>query len=144
MCSSPGRSSNWSDGEGTVHAVQGEIPALRAALVADARVTDVALTPVARPGRSVGLYAFVEGDLSAKEARALVPPGRLAFVQVVPALPRAEGQIRSDILELVAANRLDELEIILARDAALRAIVAPIRDARLNFSDRVLRGREMG
>ena len=135
---------DWSDGEGQVHGVQSKIPALRDVLIADPRVRDVALCVIARPGRSVGLYAFVEGDLRPDDAQALVPPGRLAFVQIVPELPRDAGQVRTDILDLVAANRLDELEIILSRDPALRATVAPIRDARLNFSDRVLRGRELG
>ena len=133
---------NWSDGEGTAPEVARTIPSLRAELLGDPRMRDVALCPVPLPGRSVGLYAFVEGALTADEARARAPS--LAFVQMVEELPRDGDAVRTDILELIAMNRLDELEIILARDEALRAVVAPIRDARLNFSDRVLRGRERG
>lgn len=133
---------NWSDGEGTAGEVTRAAPAIRDTLLTDPRIRDVALSPVPLPGRVVGLYAFVEGDVAAADVKALAPS--LAFVQPVAALPREADAIRSDILELIAMNRLDELEIILARDEALRAVVAPIRDARLNFSDRVLRGQEAG
>ena len=122
---------NWSDGEGAAPEVQRDAPAIRARLLADPRVHEAALSPVPRPGRSVGLYAFVESDLAAAEVKALAPD--LAFVQIVDALPRQGEAVRSDVLELVAMNRLDELEMVLARDEELRAVVAPIRDARLNF-----------
>ena len=84
---------NWSDGEGQVHGAQSAMPALRDALIADPRVRDVALSVIARPGRSVGLYAFVEGDLGPEDAKVLVPPGRLAFVQIVP---RTAARWRAD------------------------------------------------
>ncbi|MEM9318608.1 MAG: serine/threonine protein kinase [Pseudomonadota bacterium] len=132
---------NWSDGEGTEHAATREGPAVRDALMADARIRDVSVSPVPLPGRTVGLYAFVETDLP---KRAIKAAPIVAFVQPVAALPRRGGAVCTDILELIAMNRLDELELMLEREPELRATTAPIRDARLNFSDRVLRGHEAG
>lgn len=133
---------NWSDGEGTASEALRRAPEIRATLLADPRIRDVVLSPVPRPGRSVGLYAFVEGEVTRSDVATLTSDAALAYVQPVAALPREDGTVRADILELIAMNRLDELEIILSRDAALRDVAAPIRDGRLNFSDRVLRGRE--
>ncbi|MEM1274302.1 MAG: serine/threonine protein kinase [Pseudomonadota bacterium] len=134
----------WSDGEGTAHAVLTEAPGLRRALCETPGIKDVAISAVPMPGRTVGLYAFVETQMSRHDVGRLAPAGKLAFVQTIDALPRQDDQPRMDILELIAMNRLDELEILLAREPDLRTLVAPIRDARLNFSDRVLRGRERG
>lgn len=131
---------NWSDGEGTAPEMSRTAPVIQKVLLADPRIDEVVLSAVPLPGRHIGLYAFVEGRLSAKDVKALAPS--LAYVQLVDRLPREAGDVRTDVLELIAMNRLDELEIILARDETLRAVVAPIRDARLNFSDRVLRGTE--
>lgn len=133
---------DWSDGEGTGQEIAHEVPVIREALLADPRIREVGLSPVPLPGRNVGIYAFVESALAPAEIKALAP--NLSFVQMVEALPRDGDNVRMDVLELIAMNRLDELDIVLSRDDELRAVVAPIRDARLNFSDRVLRGRERG
>ncbi|MBF9032880.1 serine/threonine protein kinase [Rhodobacterales bacterium HKCCE2091] len=133
---------HWSDGEGTEHRATREGPAIRAELLRDDRVRDLALSPVPLPGRGVGLYGFAETDLDPETLRGLIPPTRLAYVQPVAALPREGGALRQDVLELIALNRLDELEIVLDREPELRPMVEPIRDARLNLSDRILRGRE--
>jgi len=134
---------NWSDGEGAAPEVTRAIPEIRAALLADPRIRAVALSLVPLPGRSVGLYAFVEGEASQAEVSKLAAPARLAFVHKVAVLPRDEtGAPRQDILDLIAMNRLDELEIVLSQAPELRAEVSTICDDRLNFSDRVLRGSE--
>ncbi|MDC1501292.1 hypothetical protein N8388_08770 [Octadecabacter sp.] len=52
----------------------------------------------------------------------------------MPKLPRTE------VLELIAMNRLDELEIVLNREPCLRAITDPIVANRLNLTDRRLEG----
>lgn len=131
---------NWSDGEGTEDRVDRDGPALRAALLAHPRVTYVALCAYALPARGVGLYAFVETDLPGDTLRGLAPEPGPDLVQPVPRLPRhPDGSPRMDALQLVAANRLDELEELQQADPALAELLRPIVAARLNLTDRVLR-----
>lgn len=133
---------NWSDGEGTEDRIERDGPALRAALLADPGVQDVAFCTFALPAKGVGLYAFVETTLDAQSVRALLPgsgPGP-ELVQTAPALPRhPDGSLRLDALTLVATNRLDELALLTSRDDTLAATLAPIIAGRLNLTDRVLR-----
>jgi hypothetical protein len=131
---------NWSDGEGTEDRVARDGPALTVALVAHPGVTDVALATYALPAKGVGLYAFVETALSAAQLSALAPQPRPEAIQPVRALPRhADGTPRMDALELIAANRLDELALLQAAEPDLAAALAPIIASRLNLTDRVLR-----
>ncbi|MEO3414394.1 serine/threonine protein kinase [Roseovarius sp. CAU 1744] len=131
---------NWSDGEGTEDRISRDGPALIAALTADPRVTGVALHTYALPAKGVGLYAFVECDLPVAALRALAPEPRPELIQPVKSLPRtAEGAVREDALNLIATNRLDELEMLQADDPVLAAALRPIVAGRLNLTDRVLR-----
>ncbi len=131
---------NWSDGEGTEDRITRDGPALIAALGADSRVRDVALHTYALPAKGVGLYAFVETDLSAPALRSLAPDPKPEVIQPVVALPRTkDGRLRDDALALVAANRLDELALLQEGDPALAAVLKPIIAGRLNLTDRVLR-----
>lgn len=131
---------NWSDGEGTEDRVERDGPALCAALLAHPEVHDMALCTYALPAKGVGLYAFVETPLDAKTLAGLAPAPRPELIQPVAALPRhADGSVRLDALQLIAANRLDELAELEAREPALAAQIAPIIAARLNLTDRVLR-----
>ena len=58
----------------------------------------------------------------------------------MPALPRdAGGTVRTDLLELIATNRLEELDQLRGGDAALKAVLDPIVAGRLNLTDRRLR-----
>ena len=130
---------NWSDGEGTEDRLAGDGPVIRAALDRP-EVRDVALFTYALPAKGVGLYVFAETDLSPAELRRLVPATRAELVQRVDALPRrADGTARADLLQLVAANRLDELELMLEREPELSPVVKPIIAGRLNLTDRVLK-----
>ncbi|HVX92301.1 MAG TPA: serine/threonine protein kinase [Xanthobacteraceae bacterium] len=99
---------------------------------------------VAFPDRrtGTGLYAFVEADAGVTE-RALrdvltslpgvSPPERL---QIVAALPRnTQGAARSEILQLVAMNQVDQIEALLG-DETERKIVASIVAGRRNLRDR--------
>ena len=125
---------NWSDGEGTEDRIARDGPAVREALAGQG---EVALYTYTLPARGVGLYAFVESDLSAEALRALVPEGKAELVQGVAALPRRDdGSLREDALALVAANRLDELEVMLAGDPGLARVLRPIIAGRLNLTDR--------
>ena len=131
---------NWSDGEGTEDRISRDGPALIAALTAHPRVREVALHTYALPAKGVGLYVFVESDLTIAELTALTPEPRPELIQQVENLPRtAEGELREDALNLIATNRLDELALLQESDPALAEILKPIIAGRLNLTDRVLR-----
>ncbi|MEX1234991.1 MAG: serine/threonine protein kinase [Roseovarius sp.] len=131
---------NWSDGEGTEDRIQRDGPALTAALMAHRNVTDVALATYALPAKGVGLYAFVETTLGADALAEIAPQPRPEAIQPVAALPRhPDGSTRNDALQLVAANRLDELVQMQEREPELARTLAPIIANRLNLTDRVLR-----
>ncbi|MFD0859869.1 serine/threonine protein kinase [Roseovarius aquimarinus] len=131
---------NWSDGEGTEDRIERDGPALRAALMAHPEVTGVALATYALPAKGVGLYAFVETTLSAEALADLAPEPKPEAIQPVAALPRdADGGLRADALQLVAANRLDELAQMQEREPELAERLAPIIAARRNLTDRVLK-----
>ena len=131
---------NWSDGEGTEDRITRDGPALIAALTAHDRVQGVALHTYALPAKGVGLYAFVETDLDARDLVALAPDPKPELMQPVPALPRdPDGALRDDALSLIATNRLDELALLQADNPDLAAALRPIIAGRLNLTDRVLR-----
>lgn len=126
---------NWSDGEGTENRIAEDGPLIRAALMAQG-ARDVAFAAYALPAGGVGLYAFVEGDRAEMPAEGPQPN----LLQVVSALPRnADGVVRDDLLELIATNRLDELEQLRGDDPALEAVLKPIVAARLNLTDRSMK-----
>ncbi|MEM7732384.1 MAG: phosphotransferase [Pseudomonadota bacterium] len=128
---------NWSDGEGTEDRIEREGPALRAAWGKDPRVTDMVFCTYPRAAKGVGLYAFVETDLAAGGLREMVAAAP-DLIQPVTALPRGEdGAPRLDVLQLIAANRLDDLNALLAGETELAELVGPIVAARLNLTDRV-------
>jgi len=131
---------NWSDAEGTEDRVARDGPALRHALLAEPRVQDVALCTYARAAKGVGLYAFIETDLPGEALRALAPEPKPDLIQPVARLPRyPDGSPRMDALNLVATNRLDELEELQAGDPELAKALHPILAGRLNLTDRMLR-----
>jgi hypothetical protein len=121
---------HWSDSEGAENRIAQEGDALRARLMAP-EVRDVVLLPFALPGRGVGIYAFVEGQV----ATSLPAPD---LTQAVAALPRRDSVVAVDLLALVAGNRMDELDQLLTRDPGLRAVMAPIMAGRQNLTDRQL------
>lgn len=127
----------WSDGEGTENRLATEGPALQAAVEALPGVRGAVLCSFPLPASGAGLYAFVETDLPVEALRPALPRAQVALVQPVAALPRDPGGLpRADLLQLVAMNRLDELEGLLDAGAGLRATMAPITAGRLNLSDR--------
>lgn len=135
---------SWSDGEGTGDRLDHEGPAIRAALADDPTCRDVALTLYPLPRKGVGIYAFVESDQPELDTNALNAAihardanAHADLIQSVPALPRsADGGVRDDVLRLVAMNQITELDDVLQREPELAAIVRPIVDGRLNWTDR--------
>ncbi|MCO6050019.1 serine/threonine protein kinase [Mesorhizobium sp. RP14(2022)] len=122
---------NWSDGEGTGDRIDREGAAITSALKARPSVRDVALVPFPLPSKGTGIYAFIEGD--GPEAA----PKGADLVQVVARLPRrADGSVRSDLLQLVAMNQMTELDRAFEGDPELAALMRPVIDGRLNFTDR--------
>jgi hypothetical protein len=129
----------WSDGEGTADRLEREGPGLEKALRAVPGTEAVVMTSYPRAGGGVGLYAFVEGSASAAALRRAVPASRLEHLQQVERLPRdAAGRPRLDILALVAANRLDELDDRKSREPELAPLLESLVAGRLNLSDRNL------
>jgi AMP-binding enzyme len=109
------------------------------------RETVVVAYPDRRAG--TGLYAFVEGapGLTERSLRDFIavaspaseptplPPEHL---QVAERLPRAaSGEVRSEILQLVAMNQVDLIDTLIASEAE-RALVARIVADRRNLRDR--------
>lgn len=130
------RGLNVTDREGRGRRYAQEAPAIAARLRAHPKVREVAI--VAFPDRraGTGLYAFVEGGASDRELRDCLDGSGPEYLQIVDALPRnAKGEVRSEILELVAMNQLD-LIAPLVQSEDERALVGRIVSERLNLRDR--------
>jgi predicted Ser/Thr protein kinase len=133
----------FTDREGGGPRLVADAPAIAAKLKSHPQVHDVVV--LAFPDRRVGtgLYAFIEGNPGADEKaihdfmiasidRAKAPER----MQLVSALPRhADGSVRIEILQLIAMNQLDQLDMLIA-DEAERRIVARIIADRRNLRDR--------
>jgi len=130
----------FTDREGGGPRLVQDAPRLAARLMAHPQVREAVI--VAYPDRraGVGLYAFVEGDeLSEKTLRALLdgepvkPPEHLQVTALLPRRP--SGEVRSEILQLVAMNQVDLIEPLLASEEE-RALVTRLVAERRNFRDR--------
>jgi hypothetical protein len=130
------RGLNVTDREGRGLRFTREAPALAARLRSHPKVRDVAI--VAFPDRrtGTGLYAFVEGGASDRELRDFLGAATPECLQIVEALPRnGNGEVRSEILELVALNQLDLIGPLVKTEAE-RALVGRIVSERRNLRDR--------
>ncbi len=130
------RGLNVTDREGKGLRFVREAPEIATRLRTHPQVRDVAI--VAFPDRraGTGLYAFVEGSATDHELLDFVGAKGPEHLQVVDALPRnAQGEVRSEILELVAMNQLDLIDPLIKTDAE-RAIVGRIVSQRRNLRDR--------
>ena len=113
-----------------------EAPAIAARLRTHPGVRDVAI--VAFPDRcsGTGLYAFVEGSANDSDLGDFLGSAGPEHLQVVDALPRnAQGEVRNEILELVALNQLDLIGSLVKTDSE-RALIANIVSGRRNLRDR--------
>jgi len=130
------RGLNFTDREGRGMRFVHEAPAIAARLRTHPQVRDVAIVPFPDRRSGTGLYAFVEGGASDRELFDFLGETRPEQLQVVDALPRnAQGEVRSEILELVAMNQLDLIAPLVKTDAE-RAIVGRIVSERRNLRDR--------
>lgn len=130
------RGLNFTDREGRGVRFTQQAPAIAARLRTHPQVGDVAI--VAFPDRrtGTGLYAFVEGSAKEHELLELLGAEKPEHLQVVETLPRnKQGEIRSEILELVAMNQLDLIDNLIQTDTE-RVIVSRIVSDRRNLRDR--------
>jgi hypothetical protein len=135
----------FTDREGGGPRLAYDAPRIAARLKAHPQVRETVV--VAYPDRraGTGLYAFVEGApglsegslrefIAADEATASPKPPE--HLQVIEQLPRtASGEVRSEILQLVAMNQVDLIDGIIANDEE-RMLVARIIAERRNLRDR--------
>src|SRR6266849_8111502 len=135
-----------SDREGGGTRLLYDAPRIAARLKAHPQVRDAVV--VAFPDRRVGtgLYAFVEGnpglterglrEFLAAETADKAAPKSPEHLQLTGALPRtAAGEVRGEILELVAMNQVDLIDSLIANDDE-RSLVARIVADRRNLRDR--------
>jgi len=130
------RGLNFTDREGRGVRFTRQAPTIAARLRTHPRVGDVAI--VAFPDRrtGTGLYAFVEGNATEDELLEFLGDTKPEHLQVAQNLPRnKQGEIRNEILELVAMNQLDLIDTLIGTEAE-RAIVARIVSGRRNLRDR--------
>lgn len=133
---------NFTDREGSGPRLVNDAPLLLEQLRLHPQVRDAAI--VAFPDRrtGTGLYAFVESDLTSDEIFSAYLSGRLDGVksperlQVVDKLPRRpNGEVRSDILQLIAMNQIDLIDPLISGNAE-KDVVARIVAGRRNLRDR--------
>jgi len=130
------RGLNITDREGRGIRYTRDAPAIAARLATHPRVRDVAIVPFPDRRAGTGLYAFVEGTAGEHELRDYLGRPAPEHLQVVEALPRnAGGEVRSEILELVAMNQADLVASLLKSEAE-RELVGRIISSRRNLRDR--------
>lgn len=140
---------NYHDTEGRGPRAMEQGPRIAQALREARGVRAVHIADFPTAGHSFGLYAFVEmagtTDTTEDTLRthlAATLPDHLApeHIQLVPALPReADGEVRDDLLRLVALNQIDQIEQLPRTPDQQAALDVIIRERR-NLSDRVRRG----
>ena len=134
----------FTDREGGGTRLVHDAPRIAARLKAHPQVRETVV--VAFPDRRMGtgLYAFVEASLGLTEdslrefiATETAPAAWAAeHLQVIEELPRAaSGEVRSEILQLVAMNQVDLIDPLIASEQE-RTVVARIVAGRRNLRDR--------
>jgi hypothetical protein len=130
------RGLNFTDREGRGLRFIREAPEIAARLRNHPEVSDVSIVPFPDRRAGTGLYAFVEGKANDAELLDFLGGNRPEHLQVVDALPRdAQGDVRSEILELVAMNQLDLIAPLIKNDRE-RDVVGRIVAERRNLRDR--------
>jgi hypothetical protein len=130
------RGLNFTDREGRGLRFVREAPEIAARLRNHPEVSDVSIVPFPDRRAGTGLYAFVEGKANDAELLDFLGGNRPEHLQVVDALPRdAQGDVRSEILELVAMNQLDLIAPLIKNDRE-RDVVGRIVAERRNLRDR--------
>ena len=132
----------FTDREGGGRRLVHDAPLIAARLKTHPQVRESVV--VAFPDRraGTGLYAFVEAapGLSEEQLREFIASGSLPrppeHLQLIDELPRrATGEVRSEILQLIAMNQVDLIDTLLANERE-RSLVGRIVAQRRNLRDR--------
>ena len=134
------------DREGGGTRLMHDAPRIATRLKAHPQVREAVVMAFPDRRAGTGLYAFVEGDSAlterglreflGAETAAKAPPKLPEHLQVTGRLPRtASGEVRREILELVAMNQVDLIEPLIANEDE-RGLVARIVADRRNLRDR--------
>src|ERR1043166_201605 len=132
----------FTDREGGGPRLVNDAPLIAAQLKSQAEVRDVVVLAFPDRRTGTGLYAFVEGHPGADEVAirhqieqslAARAPEQLQLVEELPR--RADGSVRTEILQLVAMNQVDQVDTLIANETE-RRIVAKIVADRRNLRDR--------
>jgi predicted Ser/Thr protein kinase len=133
---------NFTDREGGGRRLVNDAPVLVQEIRKNPAVRDAAIVAFADRRAGVGLYAFVESDVTALETElkgeltAAGGPKPPEHIQIVKALPRdANGKPRIELLQLVATNQLDLIESMVTSEPD-RAFLKNILESRKNLRDR--------
>jgi predicted Ser/Thr protein kinase len=130
------RGLNFTDREGRGTRFVHDAPAIAARLRSHPQVRDLVIVPYPDRRAGTGLYAFVEATAGERDLLDYLGATKPEHLQIVGALPRnAQGDVRGEILELVAMNQLDLIDPLIKTDAE-RAIVGRIVSERRNLRDR--------
>ena len=137
---------NYHDTEGRGPRAMEQGPRIAQVLGHATGVRAVHISDFPTAGHSFGLYAFVEASGTSEEALRAHLVARLPdhlppeHIQLVPALPRDDGgEVREDLLRLVALNQIDQIAQLPRTPDQQAALDLIIRERR-NLSDRVRRG----
>jgi AMP-binding enzyme C-terminal domain len=120
-----------------------DAPRIAASLKQHPQVRDVAVVGFYDRGAKNSLYAFVEAEPGLSEpamrdfiAQSVADAEPPECIQLVDGLPRRHtGEIRVELLQLVASNQLDQIDDLLAGEPE-RAILGAIIAHRRNLADR--------
>jgi hypothetical protein len=131
----------FTDREGGGPRLVHDAPIITAALKRDPRVRDAAVVAFPERRAGTGLYAVVEtaAPLSERQVEEMLaacevrPPERIQLVDAMPRRP--SGEVRNEILQLVAMNQVDLIDPLL-NGPDERDVMARIIAGRQNFRDR--------
>jgi predicted Ser/Thr protein kinase len=130
------RGLNFTDREGRGVRFVHQAPAIAGRLREHPSVREVVIVAFPHRRAGTGLYAFVEANADEQELFDFLGDAKPEHLQVVAALPRnGSGDIRSEILELVAMNQIDLIDPLI-RTEIERAVVSRIVSERRNLRDR--------
>ncbi|MGE3148633.1 MAG: serine/threonine protein kinase [Pseudorhodoplanes sp.] len=132
---------NFTDREGGGPRLVNDAPVLTAKLKAHPGVRDAAIVPFPDRRTGTGLYAFVESreseralsDYLGAQAGNVKTPEILQAVEALPRRP--SGEVRTEILILIAMNQVDQIGPLVTDDSE-RGIVERIVAGRRNLRDR--------
>ena len=131
---------NFTDREGGGPRLVNDAPVLTQKLKAHPQVRDAAIVAFQDRRTGTGLYAFVETERTSADTLldhlGAASPKAPERMQVVERLPRnGSGEVRFDILQLIATNQIDLIDPLIA-DEAEKQVVTRIIAGRQNLRDR--------